>query len=180
MTPTSRPMHPAAVAALMALPLLGACGDKDGDDTGGVEALADAEAAQAAAASLTGGEAEGAERTEEDGHDVWEVEVAMPNGAEIEVVLFAASGDLYEVYDGAGPFDYDTLDPLPGQLTYAEARAVAQGAVEGTQQAWEVKYTDDGYFYEFYVLEVGDQLWEIKLWADSGEVFVTEAVDEQD
>ena len=46
--------------------------------------------------------------------------------------------------------------------------------------AWEVKFDEGQYFYEFYVEEVGDQLWEIKLWADDGEVFVVEGKDEVD
>ena len=45
---------------------------------------------------------------------------------------------------------------------------------------WEVKWDDGRYFYEFYVMEVGDQLWEVKLWADDGSVFVTEPKDEVD
>jgi uncharacterized membrane protein YkoI len=139
--------------------------------------LGDAAAARAAAEALTGGVASGGESAVEDNMDVWEVDVAMPNGATLEVVLRADTGDLYEIFDAAGPFDYDTLDPLPGQLSYADARAVAVGEVDGTQEAWEVKWTADGYFYEFYLREVGDQLWEVKLWADDGEVFVVEAKD---
>ncbi len=88
-------------------------------------------------------------------------------------------GALFEVKDAAGPFDY-SLDPLPGQLTYEEAQVIAQGKVEGEQVLWEVKWDDGRYFYEFYVMEVGDQLWEVKLWADDGSVFVTEPKDEVD
>lgn len=137
--------------------------------------LAEAEDAQAAAVALVGGEAGEAAEVNEDGHDLWEVAVAMDNGATLEVLLFVDDGELFEIEDTAGPFDYDALDPLPGQLTYAEARDIAFGEVAGEQVAWEVKYDDGPYFYEFYVEEVGAQLWEIKLWADSGEVFVTEA-----
>ena len=146
----------------------------------GGDAVTDATGAGEAAVAIVGGAAGDAEAVTEDGYDLWEVEVAMENGATLEVVVFADSGDLFEVKDEAGPFDYDALDPLPGQLTYDAARDVAFGEVEGEQVAWEVKYTEDGYFYEFYVMEVGDQLWEIKLWADDGEVFVVEAKDAVD
>jgi uncharacterized membrane protein YkoI len=144
------------------------------------DTLSEAADAEAAAAALVGGEAGEAERVEEDGYDLWEVMVSMSGGAELEVLLFADSGDLFEIKDSAGPFDYADIDALPGQLTYYEAQDIALAEVEGTQTFWEVKYTEDGYFYEFYVMEVGDQLWEIKLWADGGEVYVVEAVDEVD
>ena len=159
------------ISGLLPVLLLG-CGDD--------VALPEAADAQAAAAALVGGTAGEAEQITEDGYDLWEVEVELSNGAELEVLLFVEDGALFEVADSAGPFDYDSLDPLPGSLTYAEARTLASGEVEGEQTAWEVKFTEDGYFYEFYINEVGDQLWEIKLWADSGEVFVVEAVDEID
>ena len=143
-------------------------------------ALPDAASAEAAAESLVGGTAVEAEAVVEDGFDLWEVAVDMPNGAQLEVLLFQEDGALFEVFDGVGPFDYDDLDPLPGQLTYAAAREIAFGEVEGEQVTWEVKYSAEGYFYEFYVLQVGDQLWEIKLYADDGLVFVVEAVEEVD
>jgi uncharacterized membrane protein YkoI len=160
---------------------LGACGG-GGDDTGGTtaDALPDAASAESAAEALVGGTASEAEAVSEDGFDLWEVYVTMPNAAEVEVLLFREDGALFEIEDGEGPFDYDDLDPLPGQLTYAAARDVAFGEVAGEQIAWEVKFSDDGYFYEFYVEQAGDQLWEIKLYADDGEVFVVEAVDEID
>ncbi len=143
-------------------------------------ALPEAAEAEQAAADLTGGTPGEAEQVVEDGHDLWEVYVTMPNGAELEVLLFVDNGELFEIKDEAGPFDYDTLDPLPGQLTYAEARDVAFGVVQGDQVAWEVKYDGGPYFYEFYIEEPGPQLWEVKLWAESGEVFVTEPKDAVD
>ena len=139
-----------------------------------------ADAEEAALALVDGSSSSEAEQVSEDGHDLWEVMVTMGNGAELEVLLFVDDGALFEVKDTTGPFDYDTLDPLPGQLTYAEARDVAMGEVAGDQVAWEVKYDDGPYFYEFYIRESGDQLWEIKLWAESGEVFVVEGKDEID
>ncbi len=151
------------------------CSSKD-EETNGITA----DEAITEAVAITGGTASEATAVTEDGQDMWEVDVAMSNGAEIEVVLYAEDGKLYEIYAGEGPFDYDTLDPLPGSLTYADARAIAFATVDGDMQAWEVKDTSDGYFYEFYIRELGDQLWEIKLWADDGEVFVVEAVNEQD
>jgi uncharacterized membrane protein YkoI len=157
-----------------------ACGGDEGKDGTTADVLASPDDAVAAATALTGGAADEAEEVSEDGYDLWEVEVAMPNGAELEVLLFRDSGELFEIEDLAGPFDYDALDPLPGQLTYSEARDLAFETVAGDQVAWEVKHDEGGdhdYFYEFYVREVGDQLWEIKLWADTGEVYVTEAVE---
>lgn len=146
----------------------------------GGDALPDGDAAAEAAVALLGsGTAGEAEAVTEDGFELWEVYVTLDNGAELEVLLFADSGDLFEIKDEAGPFDY-ALDPLPGQLTYDEAKVVAFETVDGTQELWEVKYTADGYFYEFYITDVDAQLWEIKLWADDGEVFLTEAVEEAD
>jgi uncharacterized membrane protein YkoI len=157
---------------------MGCSGDSTEDPPAALPTAEDAEAAAIAVVGGTG--AEDAAQVSEDGYDLWEVEVSMDNGAMVEVVLFVDSGELFEVKDTVGPFDYDTLDPLPGQLTYSEARDIAFATVEGEQVAWEVKYDGGPYFYEFYVLQVGDQLWEIKLWSDSGEVFVTEAKDEID
>lgn len=148
---------------------------------GGATGLSEPADAEQAALDLVGGTtAAEAERVSEDGHDLWEVMVTMPNGAVLEVLLFEDDGALFEVADTEGPFDYDALDPLPGQLTYTEARDIAMGEVAGEQVAWEVKYDDGPYFYEFYVREAGDQLWEIKLWAESGDVFVVEGKDEID
>jgi hypothetical protein len=143
-------------------------------------ALSNADAARTAATELCGGEANEAIEVQEDGYDLWEVEVTMPNSAEIEVLLFMDDGALFEIADKVGPFTYDDLDPLPGNLTYAEARDIAFGEVEGEQLAWEVKFDNERYFYEFYVEESAGQLWEIKLWSDSGEVFTVEAKEEID
>jgi uncharacterized membrane protein YkoI len=152
------------------------CGDDAGSEQIGSEA-----AAMSAAEAIVGGEATGhAHRIEEDGAELWEVEVEVSNGAQLEVLLFAGDGELFEVKDGEGPFDYEDLDPLPGQLSYVQARDVAFDEVEGEQVAWEVKFDDGRYFYEFYVQDLDTQLWEIKLWADNGEVFVVEAKNEVD
>ncbi|RMG97353.1 MAG: hypothetical protein D6705_08875 [Deltaproteobacteria bacterium] len=159
------------LALLLPLSTLPACADDD--------ALPTASEAKAAAAERTDGTPGDAERVREDGHDLWEVTVTMPNGASLEVLLFAESGDLFEIEDQAGPFDY-ALDPLPGQLTYAEAAAVAHGVVDGVRVAWEVKYDDGPYFYEFYIEDADAQLWEVKLWAEDGEVFATEPKDAVD
>lgn len=141
---------------------------------------ADPTEAERVAAELTGGTVAGeAARLEEDGHDLWQLSVSMSNGAELEVLIHVEDDALYEIADTAGPFDY-AMDPLPGQLTYDEGLAVARGEVEGEQEAWEVKDDGEAYFYEFYLREAGDQLWEIKLWADSGEVFSVEGKDEVD
>ena len=170
-TTFSRPLAASAFALLLPLLPLAACGDDP--------ALPAASDAQAAAAERTAGTPGDAERVSEDGHDLWEVAVSMDNGATLEVLLFVDSGDLFEIKDVAGPFDY-ALDPLPGQLTYAQARDVALGVVAGDQVAWEVKWSDGPYFYEFYVEDADSQLWEIKLWAADGEVFMTEPKDAVD
>ncbi|MCA9620965.1 MAG: PepSY domain-containing protein [Myxococcales bacterium] len=146
-----------------------ACG---GDETGTTPPTA--EEAEKKAGELVGGTASGAEQVQEDGHSLWEMKVAMDNGATLTTYLFADTLELFEIKDLDGPFDYDGLDPLPGMLTYSEARAIAFETQAGTQRAWEVKYDDGPYFYEFYVIDSSEQLWEIKLWADTGEVFVTE------
>ena len=151
-----------------------------GDDGQSKQLASDAEARSAAEAIVGGDATDHAHLIEEDGWELWEVEVALSNGAELEVLLFADDGALFEVKDVEGPFDYDELDPLPGQLSYAQARDVAFDEVDGEQVAWEVKFDDGRYFYEFYVRDLDTQLWEIKLWADDGEVFVVEAKQEID
>ena len=153
---------------LLPLSLIVACGPQD---------ITAAEAV-VTASELTGGTATEATAVTEDEHDLWRVEVSMENSATLEVLLYTDSGKLFEIADPEGPFDYD-LSPLPG-LSYADAQGVAFGEVSGEQRFWEVKDTGERYFYEFYVEDSAAQLWEIKLWADDGEVFVTEAKSEID
>lgn len=137
-------------------------------------ALPEASDAELRATEIVGGTANPAAQIVEDGHSLWQIDVEMANGAHLEVLLFVDSGELYEVHDPAGPFDY-ALDPLPGLLTYADAQAIAAGRVSGSQVAWEVKWTEgDRYFYEFYVREDAGQLWEVKLWSDDGMVYAVE------
>jgi len=160
------------IIGLLALAAAAGCSDSS---------TIDAEQARTAAIGLlAGGTAGEALRVEEDGFDLWQVEVAMPNAASLEVLVFADDGALFEIKDDAGPFDYDELDPLPGALTYAEARAVALERVPGSQEVWEVKLDEGRYFYEFYLREDIGQLWEVKLWADSGEIFTLAAKDSPD
>lgn len=138
--------------------------------------------AAARAVEIVGsGEAGVATQTVDDGFDVWEVPVSMPNGAELEVLLFVDTGELFEIKDVVGPFDYE-LDPLPGMTTYGEARARALELNPGTIEAWEVKLRSDvdRYFYEFYIRDDGGQLYELKHWADDGELLAFEAVDMMD
>jgi len=157
------------IIGLLALAAAAGCSDSSALDADGARAVA--------TDLLVSGSAGEALRVEEDGFDLWQVEVNMPNTASLEVLLFADDGALFEIKDDAGPFDYDELDPLPGALTYAEARAVALERVPGTQEVWEVKVDDGRYFYEFYLREDIGQLWEVKLWADSGEIFTLAAKD---
>ena len=146
------------------------------------DTLANADDAEAAALATVGsGTVSSSERVVDEGHRVWAVMVTMPNGAELEVILFAGNGELFEIKDTVGPFDY-ALSPLPGMSTYAEALASALDANPGTVEAWEVKLSvdDDRYFYEFYVRDDGGQLYEIKHWADDGSLLEFQAVDEID
>ena len=157
------------VLSILALALFAGCSNP---------VLGNAEDAQAAALDFVGsGSAVSAEQIVDDGFDVYQVMVAMPNGAELEVVLFVETGELYEIKDVAGPFDYD-MTPLPGHDSYATARGRVLEATPGTIEAWEIKLLpdQDRYFYEFYVRDDGGQLYEVKHYADTGEMISFEAV----
>ncbi|MEZ4335429.1 MAG: hypothetical protein R3B82_02280 [Sandaracinaceae bacterium] len=134
--------------------------------------------ANARAIEIVGsGEAISAEQIVDDGFDVYEVMVRMANGAELEVLMFVDTGELYEVKDFTGPFDYD-MTPVAGSDSYSTARGRVLEGTPGTVEGWEIKLlpAEDRYFYEFYVRDDGGQLYEIKHYADTGEMISYEAV----
>lgn len=124
---------------------------------------------------LGGGAASEAEREDLDGQPIWEVYVAMPNGAEVEVKVHAESEDLLVIEDKTGPFDYADFTPVEGLLSYEAVRELAFDEIPGTVEAWEFEResadpADEAeYEYEFYVRNDEGELWEIKFHADDGE-----------
>src|SRR5262245_30100128 len=87
-------------------------------------AVGDADAARIAE-EATGGEAGEIERGVEGEIDVWEVYVAMANGATVEVKVDVDTGDVVVVEDKTGPFDYPDFTPAAGVLAYAAVEAIA-------------------------------------------------------
>jgi uncharacterized membrane protein YkoI len=141
---------------------------------GGIEITA--ERAQTLAEEILGdGVASEAEREDLDGQPIWEVHVAMPNGADVEVKLHAESEDLLVIEDKTGPFDYADFTPVEGLLSYEVVRDLAYDEVPGAVEAWEFEResadpADEAeYEYEFYVRNDEGELWEIKFHADDGE-----------
>jgi uncharacterized membrane protein YkoI len=161
-------------------PLLGAACD-DGESTG----IDDAEAARLAEDAV-GGEAKETERSKEGTLDVWEVHVAMGNGATLEVKLDLEDGDVVVVEDRIGPFDYPDFTPSAGVLAYDAILALAKDEVSGDVEAWEFKReggeeADEVEFeYEFYIRDAESQLWEIKFDATDGAATSLEAKDAVD
>lgn len=125
--------------------------------------------------ALGGGVAGEPERETHDGEPIWEVHVAMENGADVEVKLHAESADLLVIEDKTGPFDYEDFTPAEGLLSYQSILDLALAEVEGTVEAWELEResadpADEAeYEYEFYVRNGAGELWEIKFHADDGE-----------
>lgn len=107
---------------------------------------------------------------------LWDVKVRAANKAVLIVSFMEASGDLYGIDDPAGPFDYELPRPQPDFLTYTEARARAMTSKTGAVIDWNLRYKPEGFRYEFYVRDAGEQLWEIKLDAKSGLVTSSVAV----
>lgn len=127
------------------------------------------------------GEAGEVERGSDGGFDVWEVHVAMANGAEIEVKVEVSSGDVVIVEDKTGPFDYDSFTPIAGVLSYAAITEVALAEVAGTVEAWEFKKAitagETELEWELYVRDTTSQLWEIKFDAATGATTALEMKD---
>lgn len=133
------------------------------------------------AQDAVGGEPGEVERGIEGETDVWEVDVAMSNGATLEVKVDVESGDLIVVEDKTGPFDYPDFTPLPGVLAYGAITATALEEVAGTIEAWEFSRLPPGeaveFQYEFYVRDAEEQLWEIKFDAAEGRATALEPKD---
>ena len=144
--------------------------------------LGSAADAQARALEIVGsGDPVSAEQVVDGGFDVWQVMTRMPNGADLEVLLFVDSGELFEIKDVAGPFDYD-LTPVADADSFSVARTRVLDATPGTIEAWEIKLipSESRYFYEFYVRDDGGQLYEVKHYADTGEMISYQAVERMD
>jgi len=134
-----------------------------------------------AAEDAVGGEAGEVERAVEGDFDVWEVYVAMDNGATVEVKVDVETGDIVVVEDKAGPFDYADFTPVEGVLSYAAITARALEQQSGAVEAWEYKRELEAgeveHEYEFYVRAADGQLWEIKFDATDGTATDIEAKD---
>jgi uncharacterized membrane protein YkoI len=138
-----------------------------GDDAG----VSEAEASRAAEDAV-GGDAGEIERSVEGDTEVWEVHVAMTNGATLEVKVGLDDGEIVVVEDKVGPFDYADFTPVQGVLAYQAILAKAQDEVTGDVIAWEFKREledgEVGFEYEFYIRDAEQQLWEIKFDATDG------------
>lgn len=150
-----------------------------GDDAG----VSEADASRTAE-SAVGGDAGEVERSVEGDTEVWEVHVAMDNGATLEVKVGLEDGEIVVVEDKVGPFDYADFTPVQGVLAYNAVLAKAQEEVTGDVIAWEFKRElEDGavaFEYEFYIRDAEQQLWEIKFDATDGKATSIAAKDEID
>ena len=128
-----------------------------------------------------GGIAGEAERSTVGDLEVWEVYVAMPNKAEVEVKLELATGDVVLVEDDAGPFDYPDFTPIAGVLSYNAIKALALEEVAGDITKWEFKREGEAggyeFEFEFYIRDAQAQLWEIYFDATDGTAKSIEAID---
>ena len=142
--------------------------DADGGDT---TAISEDDASRIAEEAV-GGDTEEVERSTEGETEVWEVHLAISNGAMLEVKVDVDSGDVVVVEDKTGPFDYPDFTPTDGVLSYEEMKATALEEVAGDIEAWEFKREEeDGaveFEYEFYIRDADAQLWEIKFDAVDG------------
>jgi uncharacterized membrane protein YkoI len=139
--------------------LVTACSSSTATTSAGISGADDA---KARATAVVPGTVQSAEQKEDEGNQVWLVKVKVQNGAVIEVYLLA-SGDLQELKDFVGPFDYEHT-PVAGQLKYTEARAKAFALKQGAVVAWEfTREAANEFQYEFYVRDAEEKLWEIKL-----------------
>jgi uncharacterized membrane protein YkoI len=149
-----------ALASLLSLAM--ACGSAG---------LGSAEDAKAKATSLVPGQALGAQKEQPPtGPALWVVQVKLASGAVVTVELDSTTGALVEVKDHVGPFGYE-LQPVKEALKLSEAtqKALAEKPMS-TVIAWEIKADGAGWEYEFYVRDVNERLWEIKMTGDKGVV----------
>ncbi len=130
------------------------------------------------AVSFVPGVAGGVERIETADEHRWAVTVTMTGGAEAVVELERADGHLAEISAEKGPFEYDFAAPGAGIATYAKARSVALATKQGQVEAWEINLLKN--VWEFYVRTADNQLWEIKLNAQTAAVISTEEKAQRD
>ncbi len=151
-----------------------------GDESSASETLS-SDAAIERAEGVVAGDAQNAQKEGE----LYVVEVAMENGATVTVELNAETGDLVELEDKQGPFDYE-IKPGMGFVTYGKARDLALAEAGEKVVAWNLRAASstsadsdsedeessaasEDFRYEFYVRE-GDKLWEVKLDATTGKI----------
>jgi uncharacterized membrane protein YkoI len=134
--------------------------------------------ARSKAVTWVPGTAGAVERIETADEHRWGVTVAMSAGSEAVVELERADGQLDEISAKKGPFDYDLPVPGPGIATYATARAAALAAKQGLIEAWEINLVNN--VWEIYVRTSTNQLWEIKLNAQTAAVTSSEEKDAVD
>ncbi len=162
---------------------LGACGSDAVSD----DAVGSADKAKNLAETFVSGDAQSAEKE----GPLYVVEVAMANGAKVTVELNAETGDLVEIEDKKGPFDYE-IKPGMGFLTYSKARDLALEQAGEEVVAWNLRAASvaadsdsedeesaapgEDFRYEFYV-GAGNDLWEVKLDAKDGKVQSVETKD---
>ncbi len=153
---------------MLALLALGsvACGDepgtnlsaqqlRDGPLPSGAGPL-DRRGAERRALELLGGTVLAAERSEERGLPVFEVDVRRASGALVEIDLAVADGSVVEI-ECDHPAD-DDLEVEPGFLSLAEARRIALDLRPGRVTRWELEL-DDGFRW----------VWEFEIESRSGE-----------
>lgn len=133
-------------------------------------AVTGADDAKSRAAKLVPGTAQSAEQKEDEGRQVWLVMMKTTSGAVVEV-YFLTTGELQELKDFKGPFDYDVGTPVAGQLAWKVAREKALAAKAGTVVGWKFeRESPTAYQWEFYVRDANEKLFEVKLSGDKGEI----------
>lgn len=98
----------------------------------------------------------------------WRIYVKTSEGA---VVKFRISENPYaiEKIEGEhGPFTYN-IDPGNDRITFAAAKEIALGNVDGEVEAWELFMSGDKWIYEFEISNVNGET-EVKIDAYTGEV----------
>lgn len=135
-------------------------------------AITGADDAKARAGKLVSGTAQSAEQKQDGAHQVWLVVMKTSGGAQVEV-YFLTTGELQELKDFKGPFDYDIGTPVPGVISWKSARDKALAAKAGTVVGWKLeRESATEHQWEFYVRDANEKLFEVKLTGDKGEVIV--------
>jgi uncharacterized membrane protein YkoI len=148
------------------LATLGACASSTSTSTDTTSESAKTKAVQIVPGTVTAVEDNTTEQR-------WVVKVKHANGATLEVEFEKATGNLVEVKDFKGPFEYE-LTPMTGVLKYTEARGKATTSKPGKVEAWKFESEDGKKQYEFYVrASANERLYEIKMTADKGDITAT-------